>query len=59
MKRRIPVSCLRELPKADFTYINGSPVPPGVFFVYVNNGSEAGYDVSTLGIDESYVLTSI
>lgn len=46
------------LPKADFTYINGSPAPPGVFFVYVNNGSETGYDVSTLGTNESYVLTS-
>jgi hypothetical protein len=48
----------RTLPKADFTYINGNQAPPGVFFVYVNNGSETGVDVSTLGADESYVLTS-
>jgi hypothetical protein len=46
------------LPKADFTYIDGSLAPPGVFFVFLNYGSETGYDVSTLGANESYVLTS-
>ncbi len=47
------------LPLADFKDINGSQDRPGMFFVYLNNGSQAGYDVSTLGTNESYVLTSI
>jgi hypothetical protein len=46
------------LPKSDFIYIDASPAPPGVFFVYVNKGTQTGYDVSTLGTNESYALTA-
>jgi hypothetical protein len=47
------------LPLSDFKGIDGSQEKPGTFFVYVNDGGQTGYDVSTLGTNESYVLTAI
>jgi hypothetical protein len=53
----------QTLPAADFTDMNGRPVPPGTFYVYwhhaVYGAEPSQYDQCALGTDEQFALNPV